>query len=319
MELEQCPKICTYSSTTESNGQIMKSNRDGFLTNLDGHDVAWYEYGNPMGKPVLFLHGGPGAGFSTDYLKFFPLNDVRFITLDQRGSGRSKPFGLLKNNTTQDLINDIERLRYFLGIDSWAVAGHSWGATLAVLYAKSHPQVCRKLLLSSFFGALPEDHAWSFDGVRLFFPEQVEALHSLHMDKRIPFKLWVSRALHEANNLEVAYRLSALTSVTCRMTPKIVNRADITEQRIIRWQILMHYAEHDFFLKNKSLYENLSVLSMPIYVVHGQYDLDCPPEQVLRLRMNIPHIDITLVPGGHNVMEEPLHNAFHLLMQKMCD
>lgn len=282
----------------------------GFLPEDTGHRVAWYEFGNPDGIPVLFLHGGPGSGFSRDYLDLFPLDKIRFIAFDQRGCGASQPFARLEQNTTSHLLHDIERLRRLLQVEKWIVCGHSWGATLAIIYAKSYPEVCHKILVASFFGALPQDQSWTFEGVGQFFPEQVAHLHELHADKSIPFSQWVIHALQGDQRIEVAYRLSCLVAATCRMSPRVVVRETITEESVGRWLILMHYAQHNFFLGDNDLYNCLTTLSMPILAVHGRYDMDCPPSQVMRLKKDIPQMCIVFGAGNHSLFEEPMMSLF---------
>ncbi len=290
----------------------------GYLPIAQGHKVAWYEFGNPAGIPVLFLHGGPGSGFNRDYLGLFPLERMRFITFDQRGSGASSPFAELENNTTGHILADIEALRKLLKVESWIVVGHSWGSTLAVIYAKAYPQMCRRLLLASFFGAQPEDQLWTFDGVRLFFPQEVEALHALHTDKTITFMQWVNQALHGENQAEIAYRLACITGNSCRLNPAPVLRDNITAQSIGRWQILMHYGVHDFFIRPGELYAGLDVLQMPVHALHGRFDMDCPPAQVMRLKAALPGLHLTIASGNHSVLENPMADVFSALVRDVC-
>lgn len=290
----------------------------GFLPAEDGHEVAWYEFGNPDGLPVLFLHGGPGSGFKPDYLPFFPLDRVRFISFDQRGAGLSRPFAKLEDNTTPKLLSDIERLRKAHGIESWIVVGHSWGSTLAVIYAKAHPAVCRKVLLVSFFGGQPQDQRWTFEDIRIFFPEEVAALHALKDGDKRPFGEWVCAALAGAQKDEVAFRLSCLTSAAARMNPKPVTRADITAESVGRWQMLMHYGLHDFFMPVGSIYENLSALTMPVHALHGRFDMDCPISQAFQLKEALPSLKLTVVSGNHSTSEEPMGSAFKALADEVC-
>lgn len=282
----------------------------GFLPEDKGHRVAWYEFGNPDGTPVLFLHGGPGSGFNRDYLDLFPLDKIRFITFDQRGSGASQPPVLLQDNTTAHLLHDIERLRQVLKVESWVVCGHSWGATLAIMYAKAYPKVCRKILLASYFGALPEDQSWTFKGAGLFFPEEVGFVHELHTDKSVPFCQWVVDALQGSQRYEVAYRLSCLIASMCRMKPQQVKREDITDEAVGRWLILMHYAKHDFFLAEIGAFNNMHAITMPIMAIHGRYDMDCPPAQLWRLKALLPQVDIIVGAGSHSIFEEPMKSLF---------
>jgi proline iminopeptidase len=298
---------------------MMEPYAQGYLPSDNGHDVAWYEFGSPHGLPVLFLHGGPGSGFGRDYLNFFPLERVRLIAFDQRGCGQSKPLGKLEHNNTDKLLYDIERLREQAGVDRWIVAGHSWGTTLAVIYAKAYAQYCRKLLLVSFFGGQPHDQEWTFDGLKIFFPEEVAALHSLKPpgDAR-HLREWIIDALNGPAQLETAFALSRLAGAASRLTPKPVQREDITEATVINWRLLFHYGYHDFFVPPGELLRDVSMLTMPIYLLHGRFDMDCPIEQAYRLKAALPKTDLKIVSGNHSSSEEPMFSAFRALTHEIC-
>ncbi len=301
----------------------MQPYAQGQLPEQDGHKVAWYAYGNPDGTPVLFLHGGPGSGFNTNYLEIFPLERIRLITFDQRGTGNSLPFGELRDNTTQKALGDIERLRMMLGIDKWAVTGHSWGATLAVYYVKNYLQHCTRMSIISFFGASVADQEWSFEGIRLFFPEQQAALEHLKPagDSRslTQFMFETLNGADEALRLEAAYRLSVLSSTSCRMVPKPVNKADITHKDVNKWKLLFYYSTKQFFLRQPNdLFTGLEqIASIPCTLVHGRFDMDCPPEEAYRLKEALPSLEIRMIAGNHSAFEEPMKSAAREMMQSL--
>ena len=135
------------------------------------HQMYWEESGNPNGVPVLFLHGGPGAGATPAHRRFFDPAHYRIVIFDQRGAGRSLPHGEIERNTTPHLIDDIERLRRHRGIEGWLVFGGSWGSTLALAYAQAHPRRCRALVLRGIFLSRPAEIAWFIDGLKHVFPE----------------------------------------------------------------------------------------------------------------------------------------------------
>ena len=142
------------------------------MLDLDGrHAMYWEQSGNPKGAPVVFLHGGPGAGSTPAHRRFFDPHHYRIIVFDQRGAGRSRPHGDLADNTTPHLIEDIERLRRHLGIDSWLVFGGSWGSTLALAYAETHAARCRALVLRGIFLCRKVEIDWFLYGLRHVFPE----------------------------------------------------------------------------------------------------------------------------------------------------
>ena len=135
------------------------------------HTLYWEESGNPEGIPVVFFHGGPGAGTVPENRRFFDPSSYRIVLFDQRGSGRSRPLGETRNNTTQLLLADIEVLRKFLGIERWVVFGGSWGSTLALVYAETFPDRCRALLLRGIFLCRQQEVDWFLYGMKAFFPE----------------------------------------------------------------------------------------------------------------------------------------------------
>src|SRR5258708_662891 len=139
---------------------------------VDGrHSLYWEESGNPQGLPVIFLHGGPGAGATPTHRRFFDPASYRIIIFDQRGAGRSTPLGEITDNTTRHLVADIERLRQHFGVERWVVFGGSWGSTLALSYAEAYPERCRALVLRGIFLCRRSEIDWFLNGVRAVFPE----------------------------------------------------------------------------------------------------------------------------------------------------
>ena len=139
---------------------------------LDSRHVMYWEVsGNPTGRPVLFLHGGPGAGATAVHRRFFDPSHWRIVIFDQRGAGRSMPLGEIADNSPDHLVADIELLRATLGIEKWAVFGGSWGSTLALSYAEAHPQRCRALVLRGIFLCRQSEIDWFLYGIRNVFPE----------------------------------------------------------------------------------------------------------------------------------------------------
>ncbi|MBP7492217.1 MAG: prolyl aminopeptidase, partial [Rhodoferax sp.] len=139
------------------------------------HTLYWEECGNPHGVPVLFLHGGPGAGLSPKHRQFFDPAYYRIVLFDQRGAGQSTPLGEYRDNTTPLLINDIERLRELMGIDQWLVFGGSWGSTLALAYGQAHPERCTGFVLRGIFLCTPREIDWFLNGIQWFFPKEYAA------------------------------------------------------------------------------------------------------------------------------------------------
>ena len=145
--------------------------RTGMLVLDDVHTMYWEESGTPSGVPVVFLHGGPGAGAAPAHRRFFDPDHYRIIIFDQRGAGRSQPLGELRQNTTPLLVSDMEKLRVHLGVNRWLVFGGSWGSTLAIAYAESHPERCTGLILRGIFLCRQSEIDWFLYGLRNLFPE----------------------------------------------------------------------------------------------------------------------------------------------------
>ncbi|MBN8903487.1 MAG: alpha/beta fold hydrolase, partial [Rhodospirillales bacterium] len=143
----------------------------GYLPLSARHVMYWEQVGNPRGRPVLFLHGGPGAGAGAVHRRFFDPDFWRIVIFDQRGAGRSRPLGSLEDNTTPDLVSDIEVLRRHLGVDRWLLFGGSWGSTLALAYAQAHPERVAGCVLRGVFLGRAQEVAWFLDGMAAVFPD----------------------------------------------------------------------------------------------------------------------------------------------------
>ena len=170
--------------------ECLPSYNEGYLEVGDGHSLYYEEYGNPNGRPVLFLHGGPGAGFSNSHKGFFDPKTFRVIFYDQRGSGKSIPYAEIKNNTTELLLYDIECLRNFLKIDSWLLFGGSWGSTLALLYGIKYPERCKGFILRGIFLGSRKEVNWFLYDINRFFPEAIINLfHMYQKQKEIIFSI----------------------------------------------------------------------------------------------------------------------------------
>lgn len=152
----------------------------GWLDTGDGHRIYWELSGNPNGKPAVFIHGGPGGGISPYHRQLFDPQRYKVLLFDQRGCGRSKPHASLDNNTTWHLVQDIERLREMAGVDQWLVFGGSWGSTLALAYAQTHPQRVSEMVLRGIFTLRKQELHWYYqDGASRFFPEKWERVLSI--------------------------------------------------------------------------------------------------------------------------------------------
>lgn len=288
-----------------------------YLPVSDGHRLFYRIEGPRDGIPVLFLHGGPGSGFPDAYTAFFADKPVRLIAFDQRGTGQSTPRGPGPANTTQHLLHDIEQLRTELGIAQWYVAGHSWGSTLALLYALAYTDHCTGLLLASLFLGRRRDQEQTFRNAMIHAPDlfrkMCDGLYTGAPDP-VRFEHELYKRLHSEDpdeQYDAAYRFDQISSVLVRLQPRPVERSNITEASLNKVRILLDYAAHDFFIPDNIILDQAERLThMPIWLLHGQSDLDCLPQQALDLKTRLPQIDLRLVEGAHSLLEEPYRTRF---------
>ncbi|MBS0346624.1 MAG: alpha/beta fold hydrolase [Proteobacteria bacterium] len=281
---------------------------NGLLDVGDGHRLYFETWGNPAGTPVVVLHGGPGSGCSPRLRELYDARRHHVVFFDQRGCGRSLPFGEIRANTTAHLIDDIERLRRHLGIARWWVSGGSWGATLALAYAAAHPQVVDGLVVRSAF--LPGDGnvRWFFEGLAALRPEAWRAL---------------SAALGGAPDLlaELAFRLSgddrelardaALAWLTYEQAvndPAAPLPSPTTEEldRLVgKYRLQAHYLKSGCFLDEAAFLDACAGLSgVPVWLIHGRDDVVCPPPNAERIHARIAGSRLVWIDGC-------VHDPFH--------
>ena len=255
----------------------------GLLPLDDVHTMYWEESGNPHGMPVVFLHGGPGAGASPGHRRFFDPARYRIVIFDQRGAGRSTPLGELRDNTTPHLVADMERLRTTLGIERWVVFGGSWGSTLALAYAQAHPERVRALILRGIFLCRRSEIDWFLYGLRTLFPEawqefvapipdaeRGDLLHAYHRRLIDP-----DPAVHlPAARVWSRYEGSCSTLLP---SPETVAYFASDAVALGLARIEAHYFMHDIFLPLDALLANVSrIRHIPAVIVQGRYDAVCP-------------------------------------------
>jgi proline iminopeptidase len=277
------------------------------------HNVYYEECGNPEGQPVVFLHGGPGGGIVSDYRRYFDPAAYRVVLFDQRGSGQSTPHAELEGNTTWDLVEDIETLREKLGIDTWQVFGGSWGSTLALAYAETHPERVRSLVLRGIFLCRPKEIRWFYqEGASWIFPDVWEEFEKvIPEEERGDFVSAYYRRLtsaDEATRLEAARAWSVWEGSTSKLLfdyASIEKFAD-PEFALAFARIECHYFMHDaFFPTENYLIENVGkIRHIPAVIVQGRYDVVCPIKSAWELHKAWPEADLRVVPdAGHSVTE----------------
>ena len=303
-QLNLYPKIKPYDS--------------GFL-NVDEHQVYFEQCGNPNGKPALFLHGGPGGGGSEDVRRFFNPDFYRIIVFDQRGCGRSMPHGCLENNTTWDLVSDIENLRKKLSIEKWLVFGGSWGSTLSLAYAQAHPKSVSELVLRGIFLLRKEELHWFYqDGASRIFPEAWSGfLDIIDEDKRDN----LMNAYHEIfkskdkeKRLKAAVAWSKWEAATSSLSykPSLVEEFSDPEFALAFALIENHYfINKGWFDTENQLIENIDkIRSIPAVIVQGRYDVVCPMKTAWELSKAWPEAEMIIAPSsGHTAFEKEITHA----------
>ena len=291
--------------------------RTGRLRLDETHEMYWEESGNPDGLPVVFLHGGPGAGAKPIHRRFFDPAAYRIVIFDQRGAGRSTPLGSLVDNTTPHLVADIERLRTHLGIARWVVFGGSWGSTLALAYAETHPERTIALALRGIFLCRPSEIDWFLRGMDEVFPENWRAFSGfLPEDERHELLASYYRRLTDPDPAihMPAARAWSLYEGACSTllpNPETVKTFgdDVTALGLAR--IEAHYFSNDSFLEPDQLLRDIGrIRHIPCRIVQGRYDMVCPIRSAQDLHEAWPEADYTIVPdAGHNALEPGIRAA----------
>lgn len=272
------------------------------------HKIYYEECGNPQGKPVVLLHGGPGAGCSHKMRRFHDPAKYRMVLFDQRGSGRSTPDGLLDENTTWALIEDIERLRERFGIERWQVFGGSWGSTLALAYAVTHPSRVTELVLRGIFLVMQNELDFIYQTATPFvFPEAYEALRGFvpPEERHNLVSAYRKRAMGKDAKLalEAARRWAEWEDAICQLhpMPRELWSGSGGEQRVH-----LHYMwNRGFFEYDGWLLEQLEqIRHIPTVIVHGRFDVVCPPASAHALAVRLPAAKMVMVPdSGHSAWE----------------
>jgi proline iminopeptidase len=290
----------------------------------DLHDIYYEVCGNPDGMPVVFLHGGPGSGCNPTQRRFFDPNYYKIILIDQRGCGRSKPLGSTVNNTTDDLVNDIDLIRTYLGIDQWLVFGGSWGSTLGIAYALKHSQHVSGLILRGIFLSRNSELNWFLNDVKAFYPEPWEALcEFLPTESRDnPIKAYEKLIFSDdtAISIPAAIQWNQFESSIMTLLPKPASEQTINGSvELARARVQIHYIQHQCFVGGRDLLAeaNAQLSHIPIVIVQGRYDMVCPPITAWELKRAMPHADFYLVDdAGHSAMESGTTSALVAATEK---
>lgn len=286
---------------------------------VDGLHTLYYEQcGNPKGKPAVFLHGGPGGGASADARRFWDPARYRIVLFDQRGCGRSKPHAALEHNTTWHLVADIETLRQHLDIERWQVFGGSWGSTLALAYAQTHPAVVTELILRGIFLLRQRDLAWYYGGgaAHIFPDAWADFLAPLSpADRQRVLPAYYALLTHAdpavRRRAAIAWSTWEGRTVCLDASAGFVQRFADPHFAEAFARIECHYFLHGGFLAEEQLLRHVDTIRhIPARIVHGRYDMACPAEAAWTLHRHWPEATLQILPNaGHSAFEPAIAAA----------
>lgn len=287
--------------------------------NVDApHVLHVEECGNPDGIPVLFLHGGPGAGCEPYHRRFFDPQKYRIVLFDQRGCGRSTPHGCLELNTTQHLVADIEAIRTLLQIDDWVLFGGSWGSTLALVYAQTHPERVRGMIVRGIFLSRQKDLDWFYkDGANRIFPDAwTDLIKPVRENMRNDLITAYDKLLHSNNDLQ---RMSAAKAwsaweghcATLRPNTNVLDHFTDTHTAVSLALIEVHYFKHHSFLEENQILRDMDrIKHIPGMIVHGRYDMICPLDNATDLHHEWVNSELQIIrDAGHSAAEAGITDA----------
>jgi proline iminopeptidase len=297
----------------------LEPHRSGTLKVSSIHEIYWEVSGNPQGKPVVFVHGGPGGGTSPEHRRFFDPRKYRIVLFDQRGCGKSKPHAELRENTTWDLVSDMERLRAELGIERWQVFGGSWGSTLALAYAQTHPERVTELVLRGIFLLRKKEIDWFYqEGASWIFPD-TWAPYLAHIPEAERGDLVTAYHKRLTSDdpkvrLEAAIRWSVWEASTSRLynDPQMIAKYGADEFALAFARIEAHYFVNRGFLKtdDQLLRDVGKIRKIPAVIVQGRYDVVCPIRSTWDLAQAWPEAEFFTIPdAGHSMFEPTIARA----------
>jgi len=283
------------------------------------HTIHYEESGNPLGKPVIFLHGGPGGGIAPMYRQYFDPQQWRIVIFAQRGCGQSIPYAELRENTTWDLVSDIEKLRKHLNIKKWVVFGGSWGSTLALTYSQTHPDSCKGLILRGIFMLRASEISWFYqEGASYIYPDAWEEyLKPIPLEERDDLLSAFYKRLTSKDKqvrLAAAKAWSIWEASTSKLIPSTASkqRFGMAEFAEAFARIECHYfVNKGFFERENLLLENIDCIRhIPGVIVQGRYDVVCPMKSAWELHKAWSEAEFVVIPdAGHSVSEPGIKDA----------
>ena len=292
----------------------IEPNRTGYLDVGSGHSLYWEESGNPRGKPVIFLHGGPGSGTEPTHRTYFNPQAYRIILMDQRGAGKSLPHASLEDNTTWHLVDDLEKLRQHLDIDRWVVFGGSWGSTLALTYAETHPDKVLGLIVRGIFLVRKKEIHWfyQFGAHHIFTDEWEKYIDPIPPEERGDL---ISAYYKQLTSPDPAMRKRAASAWTCWegaalkliFDPLLYQQFTQDDHADALARIECHYfINNGFFKTDNWLLEHAGALSkIPGFIIQGRYDIICPFESAWELHKAWPRAEFEIIKDAGHAASEP--------------
>lgn len=286
----------------------------GHLKVSDVHEIYFEESGNPEGKPVVFVHGGPGGGTSPNYRQFFNPEKYRIILFDQRGCGKSRPYASLEDNTTWDLVEDMEKLRKHFGIEKWLVFGGSWGSTLALAYAETHPEHVSELVLRGIFLVRKKEIDWFYqEGASYIYPDAWEPYfdHIPEDERDDMVGAYYKRLTSEDPEVRVAAARawSIWEGSTSKLFPdlNLLNRfGDATFAEAFARIECHYFINRGFMLNDSQLLDDVEkIRHIPTVIVQGRYDVVCPMTSAWDLHRALPEAEFNLIADAGHSAHEP--------------
>jgi proline iminopeptidase len=288
--------------------------RTGHLDVGDGHSLYWELCGNPAGKPVVFLHGGPGAGISENHRRQFDPEKYNVLLFDQRGCGKSTPYASLEANTTWDLVGDIERMREMVGVDRWQVFGGSWGSTLSLTYAETHPERVTELVLRGIFLFQQYEIDWMYKegGASRLFPDKWEEFVApiLEAERGDLVEAYRKRLTGDDKDEQLvaakAWSKWEGEIVTLLPSPETIDEFTDPERAIAIARIENHYmANHGWLDEGQLLRDAGRLHGIPAVIVQGRYDCCTPPKAAWQLKKAWPEVELNIIPDASHMYNEP--------------
>ena len=306
---------------------VEKTLRKEYLDVGNGHQIYFETFGNPEGINVLFLHGGPGMGFSDFDKRFFDPNVFHVVFFDQRGASRSKPLGCIEHNNTQMLLEDMEKLLDHLGIEKTILFGGSWGSTLSLLFGIKHPSRVSAMILRGVFPATRKSiRFFEEGGAAPFFPQAWNRLRSMvpaeENHKLSDYYFRMMQSSDQEIRKKYAYELALYGAVigtkgaTIQEVEQMLASMDFESKSMIQ----IHYSKNYFFLPDNYISENLDKIEdISIHIVQGRYDMICPPVYAIEIHERLKNSRLHLLDAGHSSTEPAIHNQLKASLRELIE